>query len=61
MEIINETEQKSINLEFEMGLEEISTLVNYADEIMPKEILDELKIEWAINNLLTEYVKTKKM
>ena len=60
MKIINEIEHKSCNVELEMGEDEMSNLIHYADENIPKDILDELKIEWAINDLLLEIVNIKK-
>lgn len=52
MKILNETDSKVVNMECDFTEEECQMLVKYADDNMPDERLDELKIEWAFIEIL---------
>ena len=56
MEILNES--KSTDCRMEMGLtnDEYAQMVAYCDSNISKKELDDLKVEWAINNILLKAV-----
>ncbi len=60
MELLEENEEKIVNMKFDMTEKEQAMLLLYAGEKMTIEKLNELKIEWVINDILKHAVENAK-
>jgi hypothetical protein len=60
VEIIEEEEVTICRTTMEMPAETKQLLLEYAMHNMPVDTLDELRVEWAINKLLEEFVEAHK-
>ena len=60
MKILSEEEVKFVNLQMDMTDEEEKTLLQYADEHMPEEVIERLTIEWAFIELLKNGLESYK-
>jgi hypothetical protein len=58
MNIIGEIESTDVVLDIVMSETEQSTLLEYADKNIPKEALAELKIEWALVDIIKNQTET---
>ena len=58
MDIINERKSTDVILDIEMSDSEQTTLLEYADKNITKETLDELKIEWALVDVIKNQTET---
>jgi len=56
--ILAENEEHLIKLDMEMPESMMNTLLRYAKLNMPVERLLELRVEWAVQQLLKEYIET---
>ena len=56
--ILAENEEHLIKLDMEMPDSMMNTLLRYAKLNMPVERLLELRVEWAVQQLLKEYIET---
>ena len=52
MELISEEIIEQVRLEFDLTKEEMVSLIYYADKTIQMDKLNELKIEWAVNDIL---------
>ena len=57
MEIIKETKEKIVNMEFDMSVEEQEIFVEHAWNLMPLKKIRELCIEWAMNDILEKVME----
>ncbi len=59
MKITGEKEIKLTEMNFELNKDEMHSLVSYADEHLSKKEIEEWKMEWAMNSILTKFVNEK--
>lgn len=60
MKILSEKEEVFVNLQMDMTDKEEKTLLQYADENMPEEIIKQRAIEWAFTELLKTSLESYK-
>ena len=54
MKILNETNEKVVKMETEFDIEEFDILIDYFNSHCPKRVQDEIKINWAVINILEQ-------
>jgi hypothetical protein len=56
--VLAENEEHLIRLDMEMSDELIDKLLAYSNKNMPVERMIELRVEWAVQDILSEYMTT---
>lgn len=59
MKIVSEKDVKMVDLDIDFKEEEIEMMLEYADDFMPIEELNRLKIEWALIEIIKKAVEEK--
>lgn len=59
MKIVSEKDVKMVDLDIDFEEEEIEMMLEYADDFMPIEELNRLKIEWALIEIIKKAVEEK--